>query len=118
MQLCGVPVRGPKVFWGIGLQSNGLGESFLNDALDFAYDMLELDFPDIAFHSTGKIENLSDNVGPPLCACSNDRKNSLNGIIWIAEGQALNPHNDGGEHVVQVVGDSTGESSKAFKPLG
>ena len=90
----------------------------VGDLLQIAEKMLHLHLQPLAFHPARKGKDLPHHIRGPMGAGFDDGDEFLALVVREAALQEIQRHDDRPEHVIQVMGDATGQSADLFHALG
>jgi len=96
---------------------NRLGEGLLGDLLHFPDEMRGLEGDALALRPAGERQDLADHVCPPLGARVEGVEDAPASGVADLPSQESDGHEDGGEHVVEIVGDAAGQGPDALHAL-
>jgi hypothetical protein len=118
LDLGGVGQHGAGFPGGAGLDGDGAGENLMGDAFHFMNEMLGIQHDPLTFQAAGEQEHLADDIGPAGGTGFQRLQQSQLSRFLRAFLEQLHGHHDGGQHIVQIMGQAAGERADAFQTLG
>ena len=115
LQLGGVAHDHGNLVAAVDLEPDVLGEGVADDFFHLLEQVPQLDGHPFTLGTLGKRHELFDHPGPVPGAALESVQQS--GLFRAAASQHVQTHQDGGERVVQVMGDAAGQYADAVEPL-